>query len=330
MIAYKYRSGQGTIDKGGKDVFIRDVDLLAENRIFLPTIAQLNDPTEAMVEDFRLRQGLNLFSHFFDTTQYVVQAYEKLRDNIANSGIYSLSKCVDSELMWAYYASGHTGYAVIWDMDVLSRSMNENFSMPSMFEFDVRYSKSLPKIDLSIFYDKTQDANSIITKLIGWKSKSWEHEMEHRLVFDKGGNVLQIDYRAIRGFVFGCLMKEEDADYIMEKFKGRGMKYYQMKLSKNSYVMKMKEVTDRYPMPNNYIPNVVAYDIDQILMPYVTSEDFAQYRTQMLTALQQVSKEPFVTRISHAVFLNGIFTVWTDIKQDGVVFPVRKFEFPMA
>lgn len=329
MIAYKYRSGRGTIDRDGNDVFARDIDLLAENKIFLPTVEQLNDPSEAMVEDSPMRQKLNLLSHFFDATQYVVQAYEKLRNNIANSGIYSLSKCADSELMWAYYASGHTGYAIIWDTDVLNRSMNENFSMPSMFEFDVRYSKSLPKIDLSICYDKSQDTNCIITKLIGWKSISWKHEREHRLVFNNGGKIVQIDYRAVQGFVFGCLMKDGDVDYVMDRFKGRGMKYYQMELNKSSYVLKMKEIGDRYPMPNNYVPNVVSYDIDQILMPYVTSEDFAQYGTQMLTALQQVSKEPFVTRISHAVFLNGIFTVWTDIKQDGVVFPVRKFEFPI-
>lgn len=327
MITYKYRSGRGTMDKDGNDVFVRDIGRLAENKIFIPTIAQLNDPAEAMVEDAPMRLGLRWLSHLTNTTKQVLQAYEVLQDKIATSGVYSISRCADSELMWAYYASGHTGYAVIWDTKALARSMNENFSAPGMFEFDVQYSKSLPKIDLSIFYDKYTD--NIITKLIGCKSLSWEHEREHRLVFNNGGCVMQIDYRAIRGFVFGCLMKDEDIEYVMDAFKGRGMKYYKMELSKSSYVLKTKEIPDRYPLPNTYVPNVVSYDVSEILEHYVSSDDMNRYGNRMRKALQQVSHEPFVTSISHAVLIDGVFTVWINIKQDGVVFPMRRFEFSM-
>ena len=53
MIAYKYRSGRGPKDGSGKDIFERDMELLSQDKIYIPTIEQLNDPSEALV-DFRM------------------------------------------------------------------------------------------------------------------------------------------------------------------------------------------------------------------------------------------------------------------------------------
>lgn len=49
MIAYKYRSGKGTKDGNGKDIFEQDIELLSHDTIYIPTIEQLNDPAEARV-----------------------------------------------------------------------------------------------------------------------------------------------------------------------------------------------------------------------------------------------------------------------------------------
>jgi len=51
MIAYKYRSGRGAKDSNGKDVFERDIELLSRDTIYIPTVEQLNDPAEALVDD---------------------------------------------------------------------------------------------------------------------------------------------------------------------------------------------------------------------------------------------------------------------------------------
>lgn len=108
--------------------------------------------------------------------------------------------------MWAYYASGHHGYAIIFDTDVLAESYGSRWG--GMYEFDVRYSQTLPRFGI------TKIANQIETLicLVGTKSKAWKHEAEHRLVFDKGREILKIDYRAIKGFVFGFRMDSEDKD----------------------------------------------------------------------------------------------------------------------
>lgn len=51
MIAYKYRPGSGVKDSEGNDVFKRDIDLLAGDSIYVPTVEQLNDPSEAFIND---------------------------------------------------------------------------------------------------------------------------------------------------------------------------------------------------------------------------------------------------------------------------------------
>ena len=51
MIAYKFRSGRGTKDSEGKDVFERDIALLSRDTIYVPTVEQLNDPAEALVDE---------------------------------------------------------------------------------------------------------------------------------------------------------------------------------------------------------------------------------------------------------------------------------------
>ena len=60
MIAYKYRSGRGTKDANGKDIFERDIELLSHDIIYIPTIEQLNDPAEALFDDslFNLQMKL--------------------------------------------------------------------------------------------------------------------------------------------------------------------------------------------------------------------------------------------------------------------------------
>ena len=61
MIAYKYRSGRGTKDSEGRDVFERDITLLSQDIIYVPTVEQLNDPAEALVDESIFDAQLRLF-----------------------------------------------------------------------------------------------------------------------------------------------------------------------------------------------------------------------------------------------------------------------------
>lgn len=327
MLAYKYRYGRGIKDEQGREIFERDIDLLAQNKIFIPTPSQLNDPSEALVEDSPLRFGIDFFSRLSAKTQYVTDAYTHFKEIINKAGVNSLSKSINNELLWAYYANGHKGYAVIFDTDVLNRSMNENFSTPAMYEFDVRYARNLPIVDLSIFYDKAKDANKLLSLFLGQKSKAWKHEQEHRLLFDKGAYVMQIDYRAIHGFVFGCTMPEADMDYIMQHFQGRGLRYYRMYADTKSYSLSYKKIPDRYPNATPYEQPAIVYNKEKLLADYMHNYDSCEYKNQIEAALEQVAREPFVTSIYMVSMEKNVLRVWANIRQDGVLFRVRKFDF---
>ena len=232
MIAYKYRSGRGTKDDNGKDIFERDIELLSDDTIYIPTIEQLNDPAEALYDDSLFNLQMKLFKPLasIGAMERVKDSVRDLYNKVCSSGIYSLSKEPANELMWAYYASGHCGYAIIFDTEVLSKSFRE-VKYDNMYEIDVAYSKKLPKFDITKIMG--QSIEDTLKCFVGNKSKAWEHEAEHRLVFDKGSRELKIDYRAIKGFVFGCRMAEEDIDFIMKTFSGRDLDYSKIKLKDN-------------------------------------------------------------------------------------------------
>ena len=332
MLAYKYRSGRGLKDRNGKDVFERDIELLSQDMIYIPTVEQLNDPSEALVDDSVYKMQLDLFERIVpkEAIGSFDEGIQGLFDSIRNSGVYSLSKEIANELMWAYYANGHNGYAIIFDTEVLAKSF-ENGKYSGMHELEVKYSSRLPRFDISII---EKDIKKVLSCLVGNKSNAWKHEAEHRLVFDTGGKCLKIDYRAIKGFVFGCRMVPDDIDYVMKTFSGRNMTYYQIKLKDNSYNLFLERLTDRYPDAEKYCPNKVEYDVEALLEDDRNTGGVGyKYRPYVEQALMEVSREPFVTFISHIVVTDDKkhpnILVWTKIKQDGSLRKMRPFEFDL-
>lgn len=334
MIAYKYRSGRGTKDSEGEDVFERDMTLLSRDTIYVPTVEQLNDPTEALVDDSIFETQLRFFKKLGagESLKLMEKSFRDFYKSIRSSGIYSLSKRIDNELMWAYYASGHTGYAIIFDTEVLARSFDHG-QWGGMYELEMNYSAKLPRFDITKI--DRNDTIKALSCFVGTKSKAWEHEDEHRLVFYKGGKELKIDYRAIKGFVFGCRMSEEDIDYVMKTFTGRDFEYYQMELNDDSYRLVLKRLTDKYPTSKKYSPNHVTYDIEELLEADKFIEGVGyKYREFVEAALERVGREPFVTGISHIVVSDDQkfphILVWTEFHQDGSFRPMRSFEYDVV
>ena len=334
MIAYKYRSGRGTKDDNGKDIFERDIELLSHDTIYIPTIEQLNDPAEALFDDSLFNLQMKLFKPFAScgSMERVKEALRDLYNKVRSSGIYSLSKEPANELMWAYYASGHCGYAIVFDTEVLSQSFKD-VKYDNMYEIDVEYSTRLPQFDITKM--KGQSIEDTLKCFVGNKSQVWKHEGEHRLVFDKGGRKLKIDYRAIKGFVFGSRMAEEDIDFIMKTFSGRDLEYSKIELRDISYELSLKILKDRYPSDEKYCPNKVEYDIEELLKNDKIIEGVGyKYRTFVKGALEEVSREPFVIGIDHIVVRDDQkypnIVIWTKIDQEDTYRPYRKFEYDVV
>lgn len=339
-IVYKYRPGRGpiSIDSNDKEVeiFERDLQLLANDRIYVPTAKQLNDPTEAIVDDSRLNTGIDFIKQLMrdkSTVFGVEDAYTNFKQHIKTVGIYSLSKNPTNELMWAYYANGHNGYAIIFDTDVLCRSFNSDTRFPNLYAFDVKYVESVPSIDINLFSEIND--NKFIEKFIGSKSSSWKHEQEHRLIFEKGGEIKHIDYRAIKGFVFGYLFPKEDIEYIMNLFKGRHLSYYQIKLNPKEYQFYEEGIEDVYKDAPSYHPNNVTYDFEALIEEAKFYDDIIlSYKKEAQKALEMVVCEPFVT----GIYLLAMYgdettpgsyqiTIGADYHNPSVLQPKKVFRF---
>lgn len=288
--AYKYRSGNGFFDKDDKSIFERDVITIANNQIFLPAKRNLNDPTEGIYNDSALKAFFNIFNMYSKNIQ---EQYEKFIEKLEDVGVYSLSKTYNNELLWAYYASSHTGFAIEYDLDKLEQSLNYNQYIQQFFKLDVDYLEKIPQIDISIF---KKDINEILKRCIGTKSTSWAHENEIRLIFENTG-LFEIDHRAVTAIFFGCRMPENDIDYIMDKLKGRGLNYYKMVNVENSYRFEAKPIEDKYPDAPRYIANNVSYDIDDLLLcGGLEKEEIQTYKKYFEKILEIIKVDPQIEK----------------------------------
>jgi len=290
--AYKYRGGMGTSGKDGKSIFERDVDTIVNNQIYLPTKYELNDPAEGFFDDSAITILLEQLKEY---SSEVKRSYKKLLDKFDHTGIYSLSKRNDDELLWAYYASGHTGFAIEYDTDRLKESLNHNRYFQFIFDLEVDYVENIPKVDISVLYgDKATD--DILRTYLGSKSISWAHEKEYRLIVE-GKGLFDIDYRALTGIYFGCRMQEQEIDSIMEKLKGRGLNYYQMELIGGKYKLQPQKVEDKYLSAPKYYANSIEYDVDDLLASGgMSNENMESYRDKFITALESIKNDPLIKR----------------------------------
>jgi hypothetical protein len=322
--AYKYRGGRGILDKDGESIFERDVTTLVNNQLYLPTKDGLNDPTEGVYGDDALRIFFNAFSEY---SHNVEEQYNKFTEKFGKVGVYSLSKTFDNELLWAYYASGHTGFAIEYDIDILEQSLNYNSYAQQLYKFDVEYLNDVPQIDISTI--RGNEIVEMLKRFIGTKSSSWAHEKEVRLIFENTG-LFEIDFKAVTAIYFGCRMPDGDINYIMEKLKGRGLKYFKMVNVNNSYRFEAKEIEDKYSGAPKYVGNCVSYDIDNLLLcGGLNEEEMATYKSYFINALEMIKDDPNITEFYLATINYNqhepILRIFGNTKNP--LAPVKPFEF---
>lgn len=287
---YKYRSGIGQLDKDGQFLFHRDIKTLVANQIYLPLKDGLNDSAEGFFNDDSIYAFLDSHKKH---SELVRKCYNDVIAKIHSMGIYSLSTNVSNELLWAHYASGHTGFAIEYDIDYLKKSLNFNKYFQKLFDLEISYVNKVPTLTMM---DLPPHGNieRILKKCIGTKSKAWEYEEEIRLVFDAIG-LFDIDYRAITGIYFGYRMEESEIEYIMEQLKGRGLSYYKMELDTNSYRFTPVKIRDKFPDAEKYVANVVDYNIEDLMICGMLSDDEkALYRDLFIQAIESIKNDPNV------------------------------------
>lgn len=268
MKVYKYRGGD-------KKILKRDLCSLAKNQIYLAPIDTLNDPFEANVkiydQSFEFGTLLNLYmtiSHKEKIDEFEQQFLELTKNFINTSktwGVYSLSKTFNDELLWSYYTNSHTGFCVEYDIQKLME-----YKIPTEPIIDVKYQKEMPTITSTDILNINQE--SIQKKLIGTKSKRWEHENELRIVTGEHG-LFEYDYRALKSIYFGCRSDEKFQKLTMRVLKGRGIKYFLMQPKEGLYELKYIELHDPFSQATKYFSSIAPIEkgvpyIDDTLKPY--------------------------------------------------------------
>ncbi|MHA3054100.1 DUF2971 domain-containing protein [Acinetobacter sp. ANC 4633] len=263
MKVYKYRYGSK-----------RDLDSLKQDYFYAPHPSKLNDPCENLFDTMSVEQILaGLVSISSASTKGLSDSFSSLFERVReNVGIYSLSKTVLDELLWAYYADSHAGFCIEYDLEKLGELTKFSSS------FDVVYQDSIPKIQFDMLV--RGDTESVLETLkltSGTKSKRWQHENEIRVLMDNFGKV-EYDFRAVKAIYFGLNMPKTQQglhkenkdlpDYlskvsqeqVMEILKGRNIKYYQMALKSNSYEFEYTEIEDLFIDSDKYKASVKPLD----------------------------------------------------------------------
>jgi hypothetical protein len=100
------------------------------------------------------------------------QAEEVLK-SLGRNGIACFAKDPANMLLWSYYAEGHSGIAVRFNM---AREHLAGIGR-QLIPVEVQYSRNFPIIS---YYKST--TNQLLRTLFGTKSLAWQHEEEWRLV----------------------------------------------------------------------------------------------------------------------------------------------------
>jgi hypothetical protein len=120
--------------------------------------------------------------------------------------VYCLTPKADCQLMWAHYASSHTGVC-------LEFSTRNNVASGAL---QVKYLDKYPVLN---FADNTEIGN--ILPLVT-KSSVWSYEQEYRLIAEEEdhhkanetlktkNNFFQLPNKMLTGIIMGCMIKESD------------------------------------------------------------------------------------------------------------------------
>lgn len=220
---YKYRA----------DIY-RDLLTLVNNQIYAPTVQNLNDPAETIVNDSKIYEVFDFIEKSGLPKNTAKDNYEKIiAEARTKLGIFSLSKTVINELLWAYYTNGHKGFCIEYDYEQLQKSLSNGFLHSVL---NVQYRNDTPEFSINSIANNLVNDVQFIKCLIATKSMAWEREEEIRITLYSSG-LFEISPESITGIYFGLRMPESDKKLIINSLKGRAVKYYQMKLKPNSYLL---------------------------------------------------------------------------------------------
>ena len=290
MRVYKYRGGDD-------ETFQRDLGSLESDYFWAPTKEKLNDPCEGMVHHENLYTEIDKFSRIMgvsavnDVTGNLKESLSNLINKRNTAGVYSLSKSHTDELLWAHYASNHTGFCIEYDLDLLM-----SFGQNDYLKFDVGYSDHPPVLTLDDMF-RLDEKENFIRKIIGQKSNRWRYENEIRILTSQSGRC-DYDFRAVKSIYFGLRMPESRVAAITNRMAGRGIQYFQMCLGNNSYELFCASVPDPHLDAPQYKYSIAPLG-NGALMPEYLHERWKGFEEYLKKMAEIVRREPYCNEVTY-------------------------------
>ncbi|MDP2126743.1 MAG: DUF2971 domain-containing protein [Pseudohongiella sp.] len=273
---YKYRS-ESTLE--------RDIQGLEECYFYAPTADQLNDPTEGVIND---QLVLGLVGLLGQPVEDSLSNLLKLRHSV---GIFSLSKNIQDEVMWAHYGESHLGYCIEYDVRRLMLEPRTQWSL-----LPIKYSGYPPEFRLQDLLGP--NGESIEQMLIGYKSERWNYEEEVRIVTARSGKN-HYAQAAVTGIYFGCRCNKKLEEKVRNSLSGRGVKYYKMNYPNSTYKLQFHELPYDRVLDGEPTINLAPIS-EQAISTERELGEYAYLHPKLIKAVERVRKDPSCIQIEFA------------------------------
>lgn len=221
---YKYRAAE-TLD--------RDLGIITDSQIFYSNPSQFNDPFDCAATSVTMdRNSRTLFIQKFLSSQnpdipedWRTTLRDALDDDaLADSmvdrvlrsgylekhmtkyGILSLSSERDNLLLWAHYASSHSGYAIEFDITQVVRQHQP--SQPTYPDNNFEYNLMASPVNYGIDRPASISATNELTEPFYHKSDEWSYEKEFRVISNFGSGLKDFAPSLLTSIYFGCKISE--------------------------------------------------------------------------------------------------------------------------
>lgn len=193
-----------------------DEQIILNNSVWFSQPEALNDPFEARPK-IQWAENPPPEANFDHNTRAVYMHIMEmaLRDIFSSTSIFCFTKNPCDIKMWSYYAAGHTGYCLIFDVNGGWRYRAADGEIARLFPQQVEYKKNYPLIDGDGDWRDPTLARSLSRESLLSKSDEWSFEAEWRMFRPSVRAGLQrFPRNSLRAIVLGACMKPADEERI--------------------------------------------------------------------------------------------------------------------
>jgi len=164
-----------------------------------------------------------------------VEMRDFLQSEVDKLGVLSLSEVPDDILMWAHYASSHTGLCLKFEA-------SENtpfFARAQRVDYPDDY-QPIKELDIN---------KAIVDRIVLTTSKHWEYEREWRIVdHEFGSGVHKFPPELLAGVIFGCRMKNANKEQVRAWTQGHcNPRFYEAEIIEGAFALGIREVQKGTP-----------------------------------------------------------------------------------